>query len=107
MPPVGGRRTSKQQLDSRLTMWFGPFGGRGRVGRRGRERRRRGGRSGGFSHGGEGFMMRHSWKVAVLLAGFAGLVAAPNARAGLIPTNVSVTPDGSNLRCTYAVVVPT
>jgi hypothetical protein len=51
--------------------------------------------------------MRHSWKVAVLLAGFAGLFATPNAHAGLIPTNVSVTPDGSNFRWTYAVVVTT
>src|SRR5262245_49069689 len=52
-------------------------------------------------------MMRQSWKVAILLAGFAGLVAAPTANAGLIPTNVSVTPDGDNFRWTYAVVVTT
>src|SRR5262249_32653688 len=52
-------------------------------------------------------MMRQSWKVAILLAGFAGLVAAPTANAGLIPTNVSVTPDGSNFRWSYAVVVTT
>src|SRR5262245_6082085 len=52
-------------------------------------------------------MKCHSWKVAVLLAGLAGRVAAPTAQAGLIPTNVSVTPDGENFRWTYAVVVTT
>jgi hypothetical protein len=52
-------------------------------------------------------MTRHSWKVAVLLAGIAGLWVVPNAEAGLIPTNVSVTPDSGNFRWTYAVVVTT
>ena len=52
-------------------------------------------------------MTRHFWKVAVLMAGFAGLIATPTAEAGLIPTNVSVTPDGPNFRWTYAVVVTT
>jgi hypothetical protein len=52
-------------------------------------------------------MTRHCWTVAVLLAGLAGLFVASKAEAGLIPTNVSVTPDGSNFRWTYAVVVTT
>ena len=52
-------------------------------------------------------MTRYSCKIAALLAGFAGLLAAPPAEAGLIPVNVSVTPDAGNFRWTYAVVVTT
>src|SRR5437868_15443200 len=51
-------------------------------------------------------MMRRSWKIAILLAGFAGLFAA-RSEAGMIPTNVSITPDAGNFRWTYAVVVTT
>jgi len=51
--------------------------------------------------------MLRSWKVAVLLAAVAAAALAPQARAGLIPTLVTVTPDGSNFRWTYAVVVTT
>src|SRR3954452_12112858 len=51
--------------------------------------------------------MRRSTKVLVLLAAAAALAVASRAEAGLIPTNVSVTPDGSNFRWTYAVVVTT
>jgi hypothetical protein len=45
------------------------------------------------------------WKLAaaVILAG----VLAPQAKAGLIPVNVSVHPDSGNFRWTYAVVVTT
>ena len=46
------------------------------------------------------------WKFA-LVAGLAGILAAGRAEAGLIPTNVSITPDGSNFRWAYAVVVTT
>src|SRR5258707_13920115 len=48
-----------------------------------------------------------SRKVVVLLAGLAALAAAPRAEAGLIPVNVSITPDGGNFRWTYGVVVTT
>src|SRR5262245_24246639 len=49
--------------------------------------------------------MRRPWLSAIFV--FAGLFAAGHAQAGLIPTNVSITPDGSNFRWTYAVVVTT
>ena len=48
-----------------------------------------------------------STKVVVLLAGLAALAATPRAEAGLIPVNVSITPDGGNFRWTYSVVLPT
>lgn len=51
--------------------------------------------------------MRHPRKLLVLLASVAILTVAGRAEAGLIPTNVSVTPDGDNFRWTYAVVVTT
>jgi hypothetical protein len=51
--------------------------------------------------------MRRSTKVLVLLAAAAALAVSSRAEAGLIPTNVSVQPDGSNFRWTYAVVVTT
>jgi hypothetical protein len=51
-------------------------------------------------------MMRGIWKTAVF-ALLAGLALASQTQAGLIPTNVSITPDGSNFRWTYAVVVTT
>jgi hypothetical protein len=46
-------------------------------------------------------------KTLVVLAAAALLGLGTQAQAGLIPTNVSVTPDGSNFRWTYAVVVTT
>lgn len=49
--------------------------------------------------------MRHPRKVLVLTAAI--LALASQAQAGLIPTNVSITPDGDNFRWTYAVVVTT
>src|SRR5262245_8261892 len=51
--------------------------------------------------------MRRSTKVLVLLAAAVALAVASRAEAGLIPTNVSVQPDGENFRWTYAVVVTT
>src|SRR5262245_41182439 len=51
--------------------------------------------------------MRRSSKVLVMLAAAVALAAASRAEAGLIPTNVSVQPDGGNFRWTYAVVVTT
>ena len=42
-----------------------------------------------------------------ILAVLATFAAAPRAEAGMIPVNVSITPDGSNFRWTYAVVVTT
>jgi hypothetical protein len=51
-------------------------------------------------------MVRKFWTVpllaAALLAGATG-----SARAGLLPTNVQVDPEGGNFRWTYAVVLPT
>jgi len=46
-------------------------------------------------------------RLLVISAALAGLFAAGRAEAGLIPTNVSITPDGGNFRWTYAVVVTT
>jgi hypothetical protein len=51
-------------------------------------------------------LMRLSTKV-VILAALAALGVASQAQAGLIPTAVSVQPDGPNFRWTYAVVVTT
>jgi hypothetical protein len=42
-----------------------------------------------------------------LAAALMGAALAPAARAGMIPTAVSVTPDGNNFRWTYGVVVTT
>src|SRR5438445_7470088 len=53
-------------------------------------------------------MIRQYGKAAAVAAAILGAaVAVPTARAGMIPTNVSVAPDGSNFRWTYAVVVTT
>lgn len=49
--------------------------------------------------------MRH-WIIAALVAA-AMLGAASTARAGLIPVQVSVTPEGGNYQFTYAIVLPT
>ncbi|MFL5340879.1 MAG: PEP-CTERM sorting domain-containing protein [Gemmataceae bacterium] len=51
--------------------------------------------------------MLRSWKFTVLTAALAAAALAGRADAGLIPTNVSVAPDGTNFRWTYAVVVTT
>jgi hypothetical protein len=52
--------------------------------------------------------MRTSLGLAALLIASAGLMlTASRAEAGLIPTNVSITPDSGNFRWTYAVVVTT
>jgi hypothetical protein len=46
------------------------------------------------------------WITAAVAA--AAVLAAPgSARAGLIPVQVSVTPDGGNYRYTYAILLPT
>ncbi len=52
-------------------------------------------------------MMCLTRKGIVLLAALAAFAAAPRAEAGMIPVNVSVTPDAGNFRWTYAVVVTT
>lgn len=52
-------------------------------------------------------MLRRSWKLAALLTAVGLLFTASRADAGLIPTNVSITPDSGNFRWTYAVVVTT
>ncbi len=51
--------------------------------------------------------MLRSWKLAILAVGLAAVALVGRADAGLIPTNVSIAPDGSNFRWTYAVVVTT
>ena len=45
--------------------------------------------------------------IAPTLVSLVVLFAASPARAGLLPVSVSVLPDGSNFRWTYAVVLPT
>jgi hypothetical protein len=52
-------------------------------------------------------MMRRFGIVAFLLTGLVGLFAGAKSEAGMIPTNVSITPDSGNFRWTYAVVVTT
>jgi PEP-CTERM motif len=52
-------------------------------------------------------MKRLTGKSLVMLAVLAAFAAAPRAEAGMIPVNVSITPDGDNFRWTYAVVVTT
>ena len=52
-------------------------------------------------------MIRQFGKAAAIAALLGVAVAVPTARAGMIPTAVSVTPDGNNFRWTYAVVVTT
>jgi hypothetical protein len=51
-------------------------------------------------------MMRGGCKIAVF-ALLGALAMVGRSEAGLIPTNVSITPDGGNFRWTYAVVVTT
>ena len=50
--------------------------------------------------------MRGCCKIAVFVL-FGALALVGRTEAGLIPTNVSITPDGGNFRWTYAVVVTT
>jgi hypothetical protein len=45
-------------------------------------------------------------KTAMLTAAL-GLMVASSAQAGLLPTQVTVVPDGGNFRWTYAIVLPT
>ena len=52
-------------------------------------------------------MIWRTAKTLLLASALAVLVWAAPARAGMIPVQVSVTPDGSNFRWTYAVVVTT
>jgi hypothetical protein len=48
-----------------------------------------------------------NWSTAAALATLAILIAPISARAGLIPVQVSVTPEGGNYQFTYAIVLPT
>jgi hypothetical protein len=50
-------------------------------------------------------LVTRSATLAALAAGL--FLTAPAARAGLLPTGVTVTPDGGNFRWTYAVTLPT
>jgi hypothetical protein len=52
-------------------------------------------------------MMRRIWGAVAPLAVVAAFGICSQAQAGLIPTNVTITPDGGNFRWTYAVVVTT
>jgi PEP-CTERM motif len=47
------------------------------------------------------------WITAAVLAAAAILASPTPARAGLVPVQVSVTPDGGMYRFTYAIVLPT
>jgi hypothetical protein len=52
-------------------------------------------------------MKNRIWGVLALAAVVSVFGICSKAQAGLIPTNVTITPDGSNFRWTYAVVVTT
>jgi hypothetical protein len=52
-------------------------------------------------------MIRRTAKTLLLASALAVLAWAAPAQAGMIPVQVSVTPDGGNFRWTYAVVVTT
>ena len=47
------------------------------------------------------------WITATALAIITTVLAAPAARAGLVPVQVSILPDGGMYRFTYAIVLPT
>jgi hypothetical protein len=49
-------------------------------------------------------MQRRVWLALLALAGIVG--SQQECRAGLLPVNVSVNPDGGNYRWTYAIVLP-
>jgi PEP-CTERM motif len=51
-------------------------------------------------------MTRWTWKTLAALALFAA-AAAPQAQAGLLPVNFTVTPEAGNFRYTYGVVLTT
>ena len=51
-------------------------------------------------------MLRRTW-IARLFAAAALAASVGSASAGMLPTAVTVTPDGGNFRWTYAVVLPT
>jgi hypothetical protein len=56
----------------------------------------------------EGDRMSRSPRIARwILSAAAAVMAAGTATAGLLPTQVTVTPDGGNFRWTYAIVLPT
>jgi hypothetical protein len=55
----------------------------------------------------ERMMNRFTHRSLILLAALAAFSVAPQAEAGMIPVNVSVTPDSGNFRWTYGVVVTT
>src|SRR5262245_30499775 len=54
-----------------------------------------------------GMMGRMGRNLMLAVAALAAFTAASTARAGMIPVQVSVTPDGSSQRWTYGVVVTT
>jgi hypothetical protein len=60
---------------------------------------------GGSHHG--GFNLMRYWIPAAALTFIAMLSTPLSAHAGLIPVQVSVTPEGGNFQYTYAIVLPT
>jgi len=52
-------------------------------------------------------MTTRSWTTRLIAAALAAAALGGTARAGLVPSSVTVTPDAGNFRWTYAVVLPT
>jgi len=52
-------------------------------------------------------MMRQTWSLLTLLSALAAFGVCSGAQAGLIPTNVTITPDAGNFRWTYGVDMTT
>lgn len=52
-------------------------------------------------------MFRRTWIARLFAAAAVAVVCGASASAGMLPTSVTITPDGGNFRWTYAVVLPT
>jgi hypothetical protein len=52
-------------------------------------------------------MIRRTWIARLFAAAAAVAVVGSSAAAGVLPTSVTVTPEGGNFRWTYAIVLPT
>jgi hypothetical protein len=52
-------------------------------------------------------MIRRSWIARLFAAAVAALAVGSDAKAGLLPVAVTITPEAGNFRWTYAVVLPT
>jgi hypothetical protein len=52
-------------------------------------------------------MTNRTWIARLFAAAAAAVAVGSQAHAGLLPTSVTVTPEGGNFRWTYAIVLPT